>query len=146
MAYPFYPNYYYPQQQTYNPNSIIWVSGLQEAQMYPVAPNNAVALWARDGKTIFLKQADATGKPSMKTYDLVERSESASGETSAPEVKSYPYATKDELRGILSALKGYDEEIKSVKSEIEKMSGDLYGLAGKKKAAKKTAEVSADDE
>ena len=87
MAYPFYQSPYqqfggyYPQgyqpaaqpqmvqpqqmQPTQMPvanqapstSGIIWVSGAQEAQMYPVAPNNAVALWENSGKLIYLKQA-----------------------------------------------------------------------------------------
>lgn len=151
MAYPFYQTYqpqypqYYPyQQQQYTAaqSGIIWVSGLQEAQMYPLAPNTAVALWGRDGKTVYMKQADATGKPSIKVYDLVERAESASGESSAAEVKLPAYATKDELGAVAVAVKSYDALIEAMRADIDKMSGDLYGLAGKKKSAKKAVDVS----
>lgn len=142
MAYPFYQPSYQPfsyvppiQQQPQQPqNSIIWVGGLMEAQSFPVAPNNAVALWEQSGKKIYLKSADATGKPSIRIYDLVERTETASA---APEVKTPDFATKDELAAILSNLKG-------IASEIEQMKGDLYGVAGRKKASKK--EVVDDDE
>ena len=43
----YQPMYYQPpvQQQTQQPSSLIWVSNITEAQSYPVAPNNAVALW-----------------------------------------------------------------------------------------------------
>ena len=55
------PQIQQPQQiqpaQTYSPainqSGIIWISGMQEAQMYPIAPNNAVARWQKDGKTIY---------------------------------------------------------------------------------------------
>ena len=51
MAYPYYTSpYSFYQQQS--PTGIIWVSGVQEAQLYPVAPNNAVALWENSGKAI----------------------------------------------------------------------------------------------
>lgn len=162
MAYPYYPAYqpqypsYFPTnyqpmqqptQQTYNPVSnqsgIIWISGEGEAAMFPVAPNNAVALWTKDGKTIYLKSADATGKPSMKVYDLVERAETASDGVAASDVKTPAYATKDELSAVVGVVKGFDALISSMKSDIEKMSGDLYGIAGKKKAKKVEAE---DDE
>lgn len=135
-------------QQPYNPvvnqSGIIWVSGANEAQMYPLAPNNAVALWSRDGKTIYLKQADATGKPSMKVYDLVERAESVSDGSSDAD-KQTAYATKDELKAVVDAVRGIDSYVSSMKSDIEKMSGDLYGIAGKKKATKKK-EAEDDDE
>ena len=143
MAYPFYPNYqpyanYYPQMPQNPPASgIIWVSGTQEAQMYPVAPNNAVALWEQSGKVIYLKSADATGKPTMRVYDLVERTETAPNATEQIE-KHDSFATKEELATVAGA-------IKSVLSEIEQMKGDLYGVAGKRRSSKK-AEVIEDDE
>ena len=70
----FYP---YPQLQAsqptqQSPTSIIWVSGEREAAVYPVAPNNAVALWDSDAPVIYLKKADASGKPTMQAFDLVE--------------------------------------------------------------------------
>ena len=95
--------------------------------MYPIAPNNAVALWDRSGKTVFIKQADATGKPSMKTFDLVERGEVQ--ESAKMPVEEY--ATKKDLAAILA--------------DIETMRSDLYGVAGRKRSVKK-AEVSEDDE
>lgn len=127
------PNY----SPAINPSGIIWVSGAQEAQMYPIAPNNAVALWEKTGKTIYLKQADPTGKPTMTVFDLVERkdgiSEQAGQDTNVP-----TYATKEEFSTIVVAVKG-------MANEIEQMKGDLYGVAGRKKSAKKT-EVTEDDD
>ena len=128
-----------PQAQTVpvqSPSGIIWISGMQEAQMYPVAPNNAVALWENSGKTIYLKQADATGKPTMRIYDLVERTETSSS-AGAHDEKAPNYVTKDELGTIVEAVKG-------LASEVDTMKGDLYGVAGRKKTAKK-AEVTEDD-
>lgn len=166
MAYPFYPQTYpYQQyfpanyqpvqaapqqvQQPYNPvanqSGIIWISGLQEAQMYPIAPNNAVALWARDGKTIYLKQADATGKPSIKMYDLVERAETAAESSEKADNKSDEYAKKSDLAAVVGVVKGFDELISSLKSDIDTMKGDMYGIAGKKRPVKK-AEVVENDE
>ena len=162
MAFPYYQTYQpqYPQyfqtnyqpiqqpQQPYNPvanqSGIIWVSGDQEASLYPIAPNNAVALWARDGKTIYLKSADATGKPSMKVYDLVERAETASDASADAGGKQTAYATKDELKAVVDAVRGIDSFVSSIKTDVDKMSGDLYGIAGKKKA-KKTVEAEDDE-
>lgn len=63
------------QQPVQAQATIIWVDGYNEAAMYPVAPNAAVALWDKSNPAIYLKRADATGKPSMQVYDLVERKE-----------------------------------------------------------------------
>ena len=45
----------------------------------------------------------------------------------------------------MDAVRGIDSYVSSMKSDIEKMSGDLYGIAGKKKATKKK-EAEDDDE
>lgn len=60
-------------QQPTNNGGIIWVSGLEEANNFIVAPNNAVPLWDRNGKAIYLKSADATGLCNIKIMDISER-------------------------------------------------------------------------
>ena len=98
---PYYQNPYYPQpmpdnlmqmrqQQMMQPapppvpqnpvatGGVQWVSSEQEARGYLIAPNSAVALWDSTAPTVYLKQSDASGKPTLKIYDLVERVETAS--------------------------------------------------------------------
>lgn len=119
-TYPFFSSTYQPIQPMYQPtfqnipqqnytpqnipqSGIIWVSGEQEAQSYPVGPNAAVALWDSNGRTVYFKQADASGKPILRVYDLTER---AQGASSTQDVKLPDYATKDELAAAVDALKG----------------------------------------
>jgi len=98
-----YPYQYYPM---YPPQtSIIWVSGEQEAQMYPIAPNNAVTLWDKNGGAVYVKSADATGKPTMKAYDLIER-------VSAQPQNVQEYATKSDLEALNAAIAAIREELK----------------------------------
>lgn len=124
------------QQQTpANPSSIIWISSERDAALYPVAPNNAVALWNQNDPVVYLKQADASGKPTMKVYDLVEREETPAETPEAKPDKTINYATKDELGAIVGVVKDFDKTIGNLKSEIDSMKGDLYGIAGKKKPA-----------
>ena len=157
MAFSYFPATYQPYQQAYyqpyqnyqqtqqQPQStIIWVSGDKEASMYPVAPNNAVALWSQTEPIVYLKQADASGKPTMKIYDLVERTTAPAGSSQAADGKTHDYATKDDLSGVLGAVKGFDglvgglkQEINGLKADIETIKGDMYGIAGKKKIVKK---------
>lgn len=54
-------------------NGFVWVDGIEEANSFYVAPNNAVQLWDKNAPTIYKKSADSTGKPSMQIFDLVER-------------------------------------------------------------------------
>ena len=128
---PYYQNPYYPQpmpdnlmqmrqQQMMQPapppvpqnpvatGGVQWVSSEQEARGYLIAPNSAVALWDSTAPTVYLKQADASGKPTLKIYDLVERAETASN---APQKPGVEFVTREEFDR-LAALVG---EIKSKK-------------------------------
>ena len=87
-----------PQQQS---PSIVWVQNEMEAANYLVAPNSAVTLWDSNAPVVYLKQADASGKPSMKIYDLVERN---SRPVQAPVAPPVEYATKDELAALAARL------------------------------------------
>lgn len=87
-----------PQQQS---PSIVWVQNEMEASNYLVAPNSAVTLWDSNAPVVYLKQADASGKPSMKIYDLVERN---SRPVQAPVAPGVEYATKDELTALAARL------------------------------------------
>lgn len=75
-----------PQQMTPQPvqqisgvatqnSGINWVQSKMEADNWPVLPGSAVALWDSNNPVIYLRQADSTGKPSTKVYDLVERTD-----------------------------------------------------------------------
>ena len=98
-----------PQQAPQNPvaqGGVQWVAGEQEARGYLIAPNSAVALWDSTAPTVYLKQADASGKPSLKIYDLVERPETSQP---APQVKPEEYVTRkefDDLAAIVGEMKG----------------------------------------
>lgn len=82
-----------PQQAPASP-SIVWVQSEMEAANYLVAPNSAVTLWDSNSPVVYLKQADASGKPSMKIYDLVERNQRP---VHAPQAPAVEYATREQL-------------------------------------------------
>ena len=132
MAYPYF-NPYYPQpmpdnlmqmrqQQMMQPmqqpmsqpvqqnpiaqGGVQWVSGEQEARGYLIAPNSAVALWDSTAPTVYLKQADASGKPTLKIYDLVERTETASNAPQKPVVEFVTREEFDRLAALVGEIKG----------------------------------------
>lgn len=126
MNYPYYGNLYMPpmqdnlaqlrQQQMQaippmpqNPlpqSGVQWVSGEQEARSWMVAPNAAVALWDSTAPTVYLKQADASGKPTLKVYDLVERLASAPDAQKAPAAEYVTRKEFDALAALVSEMKG----------------------------------------
>lgn len=83
-----------------------WVSGEQEARGYLIAPNSAVALWDSTAPTVYLKQADASGKPTLKIYDLVERTETASAASQKPSVEFVTREEFDKLAALVGEIKG----------------------------------------
>lgn len=117
-----------PQQnQIQSQFTNIWFDGGEnEARMYPVAPNNAVALWCENEPVIYLKKADATGKPEFTIYDLVERKQ---------ETNDSNYASKNDMSSLIGIVKDLGNTVGSLKSDIEFMKEDIYGIAGKKKSA-----------
>ena len=97
----------YPAPQQSGRQSIIWVPNEQAANEFIVAPNNAVTLWDMNAPVVYVKKADASGKPSMTAYDLVERVTAPVGPT-APQTAPMPeYVTRkdfDELAAKVAAL------------------------------------------
>ena len=86
-----------PVQPVPQNGGINWVGSKLEADNWPIAPGCAVALWDSNNPVIYLRQADSTGKPSTKVYDLVERTDSP-----APQVDLSRYVTIDQLEDILA--------------------------------------------
>lgn len=124
-----YPQYY-PQYQQQMPtqnnafptqqnvgamqNSIIWVQGEAGAKSYLVAPNTTVQLWDSEAQTIYLKSADASGMPSIKTLDYTIRD--AVMPVSASLIEEDKFIHKDELDVIKGQIGALEREIDKLKS------------------------------
>lgn len=87
-------------------SGVQWVSGEQEARNWMIAPNAAVALWDSSAPTVYLKQADASGKPTLKVYDLVERLASAPDAQKAPAAEYVTRKEFDALAALVSEMEG----------------------------------------
>lgn len=94
---------YQPQQQPQN-QSIIWVPNEQAANDFIVAPNNAVTLWDMNAPVVYVKKADASGKPAMTTYDLVERAQAAPAPAAPRRDMSEEYVTRREFEELVAKL------------------------------------------
>ena len=113
-----YQPMYQPVQQ--NQNGIIWVQGEAGAKSYMIAPNSTVALWDSENQTIYLKSADASGMPSIKTLDYTIR-EAQKQANMAPvltEDKLSAYATKDEIKAVSDRITAISERLD--KMEVKK--------------------------
>ena len=119
MAYNYYPATYQPMyqqpyqqtQQQMNSN-LIWVQGEAGAKSYLVAPNTTVPLWDSEAQKIYLKSADVSGMPSIKTLEYTIVGNPAP--PAAVSAQEAPYATKDSVEALQS-------EIDGLKAEIERL-------------------------
>ncbi len=107
----------YPTQQNVAPtqptqNNIIWVNSDSDAEMYPIAPNNAVTLWHRTAPIVYFKQADASGRTSMKVYDLVEHK--------SQNDEQVEYATKGDLTQVEALINAVKNDLKAIKRELKR--------------------------
>ena len=95
-----------PQMQPQQPQnqSIIWVPNEQAANDFIVAPNNAVTLWDMNAPVVYVKKADASGKPAMTTYDLVERAQAVITPTAARKGMMEEYVTRKEFDELVAKL------------------------------------------
>lgn len=97
-----------PQMQQQAPqtpqNGFVWVDGIEEANSFYVAPNNAVQLWDKNAPCIYKKSADSTGKPTMQIFDLVERKTDTLIEKSVEKVDYVLRSEFEELKEIVSTL------------------------------------------
>ena len=104
MQQPVQPMQTNPIQQPAPQNGgINWVGSKTEADNWPIAPGCAVALWDSNNPVIYLRQADSTGKPSTKVYDLVERTDNPTPQRqNVPQLDLSQFITRDELENILA--------------------------------------------
>lgn len=114
-------NQFQPIQPQQAQPSIVWVQNEMEAANYLVAPNSAVTLWDSNSPVVYLKQADASGKPSMKIYDLVERTQRTVQAPQAPAVEYAPLSRLEALEARMDALASPKPATKktSVKEDTE---------------------------
>ena len=106
---------YYPSYNAYYQQSgMLWVSGEQEAYAYPVAPNAAVALWDSNKQSVYIKQADASGRPTIKILDYTERSV---GVSPSGDSNNTNYASKSDIEAISKEIEAIKSRQKGDKDE-----------------------------
>lgn len=113
-----------PQQST-----IIWVNGEKEAAMFPIATNTAVALWDTTSPIVYLKQADASGKPSIRTFDLIERVEQVQGNANAGNVDLSSFAVKSDVAALAGVVSNMTKDIDAVKEELANLAASAVKRA-----------------
>lgn len=117
MAYPQYgyqPQTYYPptqpmpdqlaylRQQQMQPMqqpaaSPLWVQGEAGAKAYPVAPGSSVILMDSESNVFYIKSADQSGMPTMRTFEYRERTAAQNPPVQAAQQPQGDYVTRSEF-------------------------------------------------
>ena len=99
--YPFYPNTS-PYQQLVAPQTqnIQYVNGKQSAESYQMPANSSVILMDSNLARFYMKQTDASGLATIKSYDFTETEEE----------KPKEYVTKQEFEKFKASMKGVKNE------------------------------------
>lgn len=105
-----------PPQNPMAQSGVQWVSGEQEARNWMIAPNAAVALWDSSAPTVYLKKADASGKPSLTIYDLVERAETP---RTAPTADPVKFVTREEFDALAAVVDGMKSKKKVKEADAD---------------------------
>ena len=102
MSYPYYPNYYQPQQNA----GIVWVQGEAGAKSYLVGSGQSVLLMDSEGSCFYIKSTDQSGMPlPLRVFDYKERVQEASHSPAA----GAEYVTKEEFMEFKKSLEASHE-------------------------------------
>ena len=113
----YQPQMQQPPQGAQQPsNGFVWVNDINEAANYLVAPNSAVQLWDKNSPCVYLKTADAAGKPNMQIFDLVERKQQTQTAAQSAEADFVKRSEFDELRKVVDALTAKKVESEAVEN------------------------------
>ena len=97
-------------------SGFVWVNNIEEASAYMVAPNSAVQLWDKNSPCVYLKTADAAGKPTMQIFDLVERKQQTQTAAQSADTDFVKRSEFDELRKVVDALTAKKAESEAVEN------------------------------
>jgi hypothetical protein len=113
----------------------IWVQGIAGAKAYFVAPNTTVVLWDTEAPILYVKSADASGKPlEIEIIDLSRRGQ------------NIPNAEPKEHKCQCGNKFAKKEDFESLQKELEFLKKELEDLKAKPKMKNKKITEELDDE
>lgn len=101
--------------------NMIWVQGEAGAKSYLIAAGNTVPLWDSETQTIYLKTVDASGVPSMRVLDYMERAQTPATPIPAAKNPGEEFVTRKEFEELAAKLAALTVKPvrKTVKEESE---------------------------
>ena len=105
-----YQNYQYSQPQT-NYLPLTFISGIEGAKAFIVAPNQTVYLKDSDSNILYEKKADSQGRYSLTAYEMKPITESNK--------QQVDYATINDLEALKERLNILSSEVQKLTREAE---------------------------
>lgn len=100
--YPTTPYSANPYANANNQNGITWVQGIEGAKAYQMLPNGIALLMDSESEgKFYIKTSDNVGMCNLRIFEYTEVTN-----TPAPQMDLSNYVTKDELKEVVSSLKG----------------------------------------
>lgn len=94
---------------------ILWVQGDSGAKAYMMAPSTTVLLMDSEGQKFYLKSTDASGVPSLRTFEYTEVQPDASQALQKREIDlDSKYVTREEYEEMQGKFKEIMERLKEL--------------------------------
>lgn len=109
---PMYQPQMMTQVQTQPGSGMLWVQGEAAAKSWAVAPGASVVLWDSENPFIYIKSADLSGIPSMRTLRWEEYHPEATQQ--AAQANTGDFAPMGTVRALEEKIKALEERIESL--------------------------------
>lgn len=102
-----YNSFYQPANPLYQTpqispqGAILWVQGVSGAKAYTVPPGSNVLLMDSEDSVFYIKSTDASGMPTLRTFDYTERKE----------VPQTDYITRAEVEEMLKEIRNAEPPV-----------------------------------
>lgn len=108
------------QQSQQAPSAPLWVQGEAGAKAYPVAPGSSVILMDSENNVFYIKSADQSGMPMMRTFDYVERTVSHNQPVQAAMPMQAEFVTRAEFEDLRQQIAALTQPAPTIITKEEK--------------------------
>lgn len=102
MVAPQNPTPSYQPMQPYQPDPMTQVQGIGAAKAFNVPPNGRAVLWDSEAQTIYIKQVDAIGHPTLTILDYTIRKEEAAAPDAMKALSDRITALEKKIGGMMN--------------------------------------------
>ena len=111
-----------PQMPKNKETNALWVSGIEGAKAYLVAPNNVLWLMDSENPLIYIKSTDDMGMPSMRVLEYKERPINTPNLPVTPQTETAPAPAADPTKyATLEALEALQQDFETLSAKFDEL-------------------------